>query len=257
MVANLDAHLNDFARRSFRDEADHDYIAARMAYRAGLLSQALWSSLQAIEKYLKYILLVNRVLKPKERLGHNIVAARDLIHSSTTLKINFVNPRCEQYFQLVNDVGANRYLEVSQYSMQDHLHLLDTAVWSIRRFCTVLQYALPDGKTALPFELQKINYAETRPHHEFYLQGGKLEKIAKDIENDFLKQGLLWQNMEYDDPKNWPNTFEYRTNFTNAPLWLHPEIIDDVINYVFIPSELIKDYRKHAADIKSGKKPRP
>jgi hypothetical protein len=35
---------NDFAVRSFRDTADGDYIVARMAHRAGLVPQFLWSS---------------------------------------------------------------------------------------------------------------------------------------------------------------------------------------------------------------------
>lgn len=37
--------LNDFAIRSFRDTADLDYIAARMAYQAHLTPQSLWSAL--------------------------------------------------------------------------------------------------------------------------------------------------------------------------------------------------------------------
>ena len=40
--------LNDFAVRCFRDIADADYIAARMAYRADLMMQYLWASQQAI-----------------------------------------------------------------------------------------------------------------------------------------------------------------------------------------------------------------
>lgn len=57
----LDRRINDFASRSFRDMADRDYIAARLACRAELMPQCLWSAQQAIEKYLKYILLVNRI----------------------------------------------------------------------------------------------------------------------------------------------------------------------------------------------------
>jgi hypothetical protein len=56
----LDLHLNNFALCCFRDIADGDYITARMAFRAGLIPQALWSSEQAIEKYV-CILLLQRV----------------------------------------------------------------------------------------------------------------------------------------------------------------------------------------------------
>jgi hypothetical protein len=68
-----DAYLNDFATRSFRDTADEDYIMARSAYRAELDTQFLWSDLQAIEKYIKAILLYNRIAQPQKhgtRLGH-------------------------------------------------------------------------------------------------------------------------------------------------------------------------------------------
>ena len=58
---NVDALLNDFALRCFRDSADQDYIAARMSYRAALIPQFHWSGLQAVEKYLKAILLLNRI----------------------------------------------------------------------------------------------------------------------------------------------------------------------------------------------------
>ena len=62
--------INDFAIRSFRDIADYDYISARMAYRAKLLPQFLWLGLQAIEKYLKCILLLNRI---KAKIIHNLM----------------------------------------------------------------------------------------------------------------------------------------------------------------------------------------
>ncbi len=66
---STDILLNDFAIRSFRETADCDYIAARLSFRAGLVPQFLWQSLQAIEKYLKCILVLNRIRAPK---SHNI-----------------------------------------------------------------------------------------------------------------------------------------------------------------------------------------
>lgn len=50
---HLEMRVNDFAARSFRDVADRDYVAARLACRAGLMPQFLWSAQQAFEKYLK------------------------------------------------------------------------------------------------------------------------------------------------------------------------------------------------------------
>lgn len=44
-----------------RDTADQDYVAARANYRLALHTQAAWSAAQAIEKYLKGILLFSCV----------------------------------------------------------------------------------------------------------------------------------------------------------------------------------------------------
>lgn len=49
-----DRQRNHFAIRSFRDVADADYIAARLAYRAQLPVQFLWASQQTLEKSLKF-----------------------------------------------------------------------------------------------------------------------------------------------------------------------------------------------------------
>jgi hypothetical protein len=51
--------VNSFATECFRNVADTDYVAARMHSRFGLIEQFQWSALQAIEKYLKAILLYN------------------------------------------------------------------------------------------------------------------------------------------------------------------------------------------------------
>jgi hypothetical protein len=50
--------------------ADRGYVVARMAYRMRLPSQFMWSALQAIEKYLKCILVLNRV--SSRSLGHDL-----------------------------------------------------------------------------------------------------------------------------------------------------------------------------------------
>src|ERR1700719_3636735 len=65
-----------FATESFRNVADEDYISARCAWRMGLMNHFLWSSLQAIEKYLKAFLLFNN--RSTKGLSHNVVAAYEV-----------------------------------------------------------------------------------------------------------------------------------------------------------------------------------
>ncbi|HCT5171431.1 TPA: HEPN domain-containing protein, partial [Enterobacter cloacae] len=61
LTRNDELLLNDAARRSFRDMADQDYLSARLCYKHKLNFQFLWLSQQAVEKYIKAILLYNRV----------------------------------------------------------------------------------------------------------------------------------------------------------------------------------------------------
>ena len=106
MNAPLDWKLNDFAYRSFRDVADGDYISARMAWRARLLSQCLWGAQQTIEKYLKCILLLNRIEAPNVR--HDLGAALSKIQASgkpLTLHMSpptsfTTHPRCYRYQEI-------------------------------------------------------------------------------------------------------------------------------------------------------------
>jgi hypothetical protein len=61
MTIDSEILINNFATRSFRDTADGDYIAARLAYRAGLTQNFLWSSLQAIENTLNAYLFLTEL----------------------------------------------------------------------------------------------------------------------------------------------------------------------------------------------------
>ncbi|MCZ6489671.1 MAG: hypothetical protein O7A06_03955, partial [Acidobacteria bacterium] len=81
-----DRLLNDFAIRSFRDIGDADYIVARMACRARLVTQFLWASQQMIEKYLKCILLLHRI--PATKVKHDLGAAILEIRTSGKLTLD-------------------------------------------------------------------------------------------------------------------------------------------------------------------------
>ena len=150
------ALINDFATRSFRDVADQDYIAARLSYRHALYSQFHWQSLQALEKYLKAILLYNRV-KAKD-ISHDLNKA-----IKKTEKLPFPlkrSPRTDEFITHLSNFGRFRYLE-SSFSIQGFkLAELDQAVWEIRRYCKVLDYEMthPSGHVTnmLSHELEAI-----------------------------------------------------------------------------------------------------
>jgi len=104
-----DKLINNFAIRSFRDIADGDYISARMASRSQLVVQYIWASQQAIEKYLKCILLLNRI--PAAEMKHMLRKSLAKIEASPKLSLGLVKST-EKFIDYLDTYGLNRYLEI-------------------------------------------------------------------------------------------------------------------------------------------------
>lgn len=244
-TGHIDALLNDFAVRCFRDVADADYIAARLAYRAGLFAQFHWSALQAVEKYYKAILLFNRI--KSNRVGHSLAVAQKLAK-----KLPFetsLSPVVVKFMQHLDDFGTIRYLEGSYFIHGPALSRLDKAVWELRRYCKVLNYDIQTQKgvvNMLTLELDAIKRADVGPPSGMQLVGGMLETILKKREHP-ARQALLWKNMFYTlrarPGVRMPTPF----HATNSPLFLHPELLDHVTKLVYIPADLQNAYRQSYA----------
>jgi HEPN domain-containing protein len=106
--------LNDFAYRCFRDIADQDYIAARLAYHHYLPEPSLWQSQQAIEKYLKCILLLHRI--PATKVFHNLAEALTLTQQITDPAINLTSAT-NDFISHIDVYGTDRYLTNSSVSL--------------------------------------------------------------------------------------------------------------------------------------------
>ncbi|MCG7201193.1 HEPN domain-containing protein [Marinobacter pelagius] len=236
--------INDFATRSFRDVADQDYIAARLSYRHGLYPQFHWQSLQALEKYLKAILLYNRV-KAKS-INHDLDKALKL-----TRKLPFQLSRSsitDDFIKHLSNFGRFRYLESSYFIKGPKLAELDKAVWEIRRYCKVLDYdlALQCGNVENMFqhELDAIEKSKQRPPQKFRIAGGLLEKII-DQQKHPSRSALVWQNLFFGKVVRRQVRMPTAFHAVNAPLYLHPEILDEVLKYVFLPDKVAEAYREH------------
>ena len=227
--------------------ADGDYIVARQAFRQRLMQQALWSSLQSIEKYLKAIMLYNRVSSHK--LAHNIVEAFARVRHEVTFEMK-LTPAAEDFIQYLDDYGKHRYFEISYYTMGREMVLLDHTVWYLRRYCQVLDYTLADTggteKRMLDVELRVIDESVKRPFQQFRISGGYLESII-DKPDHPARTALIWQNGFFGKRIRKKVRIPGGMQAGNAPLLLHPEILDDVLKYVFIPADAVKAYRAHAA----------
>jgi len=79
-----------------------------MAFRAGLTVQYLWASQQAIEKYLKCILLLNRI--PAVRVKHDLEAALTKIADAGNIALGLTPPTTSLFIAYIDAYGPFRYL---------------------------------------------------------------------------------------------------------------------------------------------------
>lgn len=246
----LERMVNSFATQSFRDQADRDYIAARLACRAELFPQFLWGSHQAVEKYLKAILLYHRVKANK--VGHDLAAAMVL-----TEKLPFtieLSKRSRSFIDLLSRYGEFRYIDVP-YHVYGHILIdVDLTVWELRRYCQVLDVF---GKKLPPCEMTLLDQAKSdlsksasEPRYKFRLHNGLLETILRDAKHP-SRAALLWQNAAYGVRKRSTVGVKRHLHAQNPMLYLYPEMLDELLSYVFIPPKLVGGYRSHLERIKS------
>ena len=227
--ANTDGLINDFAVRCFRDEGDEVYIAARMAFRAGLAVNALWGSQQTVEKYLKCILLLHWI--PAKRVFHDLREALKLIETSGKLSLG-LSGRTMEFVERVDEIGRFRYLEISRVAYGLDIVNLDRAVWELRRYCT-----LSGGP-----RLVKLRQGVRAPSYQ--LVGGYLEKVMGDT-RDPAHKPLLWNNAFVGLRHRRKISLKTWVKCANAPLYLNPQILSEILNYIHLPKDLINAYRSH------------
>lgn len=240
----LDRYLNSFATQSFRDQADRDYIAARLACRYELFPQFLWSSQQALEKYLKAILLYNRIKATKVK--HDINEALKLTEG-LPFKIE-LSKRSQKFFDQIANYGEFRYLDVPFHVYGYVLVDLDITVWELRRHCQVLQVfgkVLPATEQALLDEANKrLAASATEPRYKFRLHSGLLESIIENRSHP-TRAALLWQNPCYSARNRATVKVKSHFNAQNPHLSHYPQMLEQLLSYVFLPGKIANAYRAH------------
>ena len=247
MPWSMDVKVNSFAIRSFRETADKDYITARMAYRARLMQPFLWSALHCLEKYVKGICLLNRV---QAHRGHTVLPGIDRMKQHGKFAID-LHPNTKKWIKKLQDGGAEfRYYEASYYNEEFDILRFDRAVWEIRRYCQPLDYdiELADGskKNMLNFELARIRTAVANHEKGTCIQGGTLEDIIGKKQHP-AREPLIWKNLFFGPSKRRGVTMRPEWESGNSPFFLHPEVIDEVVKYVFVPDRIADGVRIFAA----------
>ena len=242
MAIEINILVNNFATRSFRDTADGDYIAARLAFRAGLAQNFLWSSLQAIEKYLKCILILNRIRALK---SHDLEQILKVFEKNKKFDL-VLTENTQKFLIFLDTYGRHRYYETPYCIMGDELISLDRAVWQIRQYARAMDYQINDlhGRKIemLQHELASNESARKRPPYKFRIIGGRLETIIAKRDHP-SREPLLWQNAFYCSRARKTIRMPVRMEAGNSPLYLNPTILDEILKYVFLPKDVEKHYR--------------
>ncbi len=204
------AKIDDYVTRSFRDVADEDYIAARALYRAGLDLEFLWSALQAIEKYLKAILLYHRATT--KGLRHDLSTALNRVRGIKDLP--FEVPRdATKFIERLSGQGINRYFEHPINTDGLGLLELDKAVWHLRKYCRPVP---TDVKAPIS------------------------DRLEENLDNPSeARNALVWKNLCFGRYKK--IKFSRRIKWANPSNFIFPEIFPD-LNKIIQFSKPVQEY---------------
>ncbi|PNB71032.1 hypothetical protein C1X64_27065 [Pseudomonas sp. GW456-E7] len=237
--------VNSAIIRCLRDTGDGDYVAARLAARHRLVPQFLWSAEQALEKYLKGILTLHRV--SALTIGHDISKALTLIEKELGFEIP-LTLRQKEVFEAIAEWDSDRYFLNHVGVMGHELHYLDQLVWRIRQYCQpldVMHYADEPSRAVLEQNVKAIQGRELTAPREGDLVGGRLEQMLVD-KNDPARSALVWKNLMFSTSTRKKVSRRNHMHMSNAPLWLDPDLIDDVAKLLKVPKPLQEEYRQLA-----------
>ena len=192
--------------------------------------QFLWACQQTLEKYLKFILFLERIKAPKIR--HDLLPALEAIEASG-LRLELTQGT-KNFIERIDQVGRYRYMEVSFFVEWPRIIELDRAVWELRRFCT----SAPHPRTL------KLRQGQRAPFYR--IDQGFLEELLQDRKAP-ARRALIWHNA-FVGRKRKSMTIYGSFVANNSPLFNHPELIDTLIQYVHIPYELAQEYRALARE---------
>lgn len=231
------ACIIDFINRSFRDIADQDYLSARLLYRADLVPQFLWAAQQAVEKYLKAILLYSDI--STKGLRHDLDSALDRLNAIKDITFD-IPDRIKAFIHVLNEEGPNRYFEYPAVMDRYALHDLDRTVWCLRRYCQWLRGPSTGGSpNPLPDHLAAIHAFPWPQRHRFRIAGGHLEEILSKPKHP-QREALVWKNFCYGrrSKRRIKSTLHY--SFANPTHYLKPEIFDELSKRVQFSKEVTR-----------------
>ena len=244
MKSKLQLLVNHFALQSFRDTADRDYVHARLAYRARLVPQFLWSSLHALDKYVKCVLLLNRVSSKK--LGHTVLPGLDRLRQLGKFEVP-LSPNIRKFVERLEEGARFRYFEMSYDNQEFDIVRLDRAVWEIRRYCQPLDWdAEIDGQiqNMLDMNLRHVREELKNNTKGTCVEHGWLEKVIADAKHH-ARDALIWNNLTFGPSRRRSVRLLPYWEAGNAPLYNYPEILDEIVKFVDFPNGVEAAWRAY------------
>lgn len=214
--------INTFALRALRTEADGDYVAARMSFRRHLYTQFFWLALQATEKYLKCILLLNRAKLKRVHDLKELIGRADEVFGQALMR----SPTTDEFISEINVDTAIRYGERSWDVTRDMRPEFDQCIWELRRYCQPVRF-VENGvvREAKDEVLASVRSSERLSRSRFKLQGGYLESII-DEKKSPARSDLVWRNACFGARQVKPGVYENRHfQISNTPGFTWPELI--------------------------------
>ncbi|MEI7850394.1 MAG: HEPN domain-containing protein [Kiritimatiellales bacterium] len=238
------AKRNDLIKESFRDTADHDYIAARACARLELLDQFLWSALHALEKYLKAIILFH---DGKADKGHDLVKAVNKIRSLKCHPFE-IDPATEEFFEYLTRYGQDRYSIRPRGTLGDELLKLDDAVWSVRRFCQDLHWLEQQNPKQYSAYIADLTASDRKQNAVKFrlLHKGYLEEVLDTDKHPAQREQLVWKNFRYGGrKKNLIKNFKRSITRKIPALYRSPELYPWAKDHVYLSKEEKHSIEEH------------
>jgi HEPN domain-containing protein len=234
-----------WVQRSFRDVADRDYLSARLLYKHKLFQASVWYSLQAVEKYLKSILLFS--YKSTKKYKHKLPDLWQAIEKLPRLKAEIPSD-CIEFLEYLTTQGANRYLDYPLFFQGYELFKLDRCIWHVRRYCQ--DFCLLPGVDDLhPGEFENMlaaipREATAQAVKTFRIPYGYLESLLADMGNP-LRAALVWKNAYYGKYKKHNIRFAPTASLERPVYMTRPELLSYVEEVADIPQETLNELRKY------------
>lgn len=241
----FEGYRNAFIRLSFRDTADRDYISARLLCRHHLTEQFLWMALQAVEKYLKAILLFHD--KSTLHINHRIVKALNDVKRIDALGFA-ITKKAEEFIQALDEYGPDRYFELPRSVAGDELFRLDSVVWQVRRFCDDFFY--PHTESVFrKMDQARLHYVQGKKiqknRSRFRLdRSGFIESVLDGEKRPELRQALIWKNIFFGRKNRNKVVFNRSCSWEQSAPYLYPEVCDWASDKVKLRKAALEDMRK-------------